>query len=73
MGRWPRRYPERRTVVVNTKGQTVFRGVLWQRTRRHLVLKNVALLSPGGGVSPLDGEVLVPAENVEFIQVVGAR
>jgi len=72
MGMWLTRYPERKTVVVNTKSKTVFRGVLWQRTRRHLVLKNVVLLSPGGGAAPMDGEVLVPAENVEFIQVVGA-
>lgn len=68
---WPhRRLPERRTVIVNTTGERSFRGVVWQRTDGYLVLRNGELLLPGGAVTQLDGETLIPEETVEFIQAV---
>lgn len=66
------RYPERRTVIVNTTTGKAFRGVLWERGGRHLVLRNAELLRPGGEVAPIDGELVIDRENVEFIQVIGA-
>lgn len=62
-------YPYRETVIVNLKGGKAFRGVLWQRTGGFLVLKNAALLERSS-VRPVDGEVLVPFGDVEFMQIV---
>lgn len=68
---WPfRRLPERRTVIVNTTGERSFRGVVWRRANGYLVLRNGELLQPGGAVTRLDGETLIPEETVEFLQVV---
>lgn len=71
MRRWFERYPEVRTVIVNTKTERAFRGVLWRRRRGYLVLRNAELLKPRGETAPLDGEVVIPAANIDFIQVVG--
>ena len=64
------RYPTLRTVIVNTRTDKAFRGVLWQRRRGYLVLRNAALLPVRGEAVAMDGEVLIAAENVDFIQVV---
>ncbi|MBN1956200.1 MAG: hypothetical protein JW900_14300 [Anaerolineae bacterium] len=66
------RYPELRTVIVNTRTDRAFRGVLWRRRRGYLVLRNAELLRAKGEVTPMDGEVLIEAGNVDFIQVVPA-
>lgn len=71
MAGWLRRYPEVRRVVVNLKSDRAFRGVLWRRRRDYLVLRDVEILKPGGGTVRMDGEVVVMAENVDFMQVVG--
>jgi small nuclear ribonucleoprotein (snRNP)-like protein len=63
------RYPTLRRVVVNTKTDRAFRGVLWRRRRGYLVLRNAELLKPGGETVAMDGEVVIPSENVDFIQV----
>jgi len=62
-------YPALRAVIVNTKSDRTFRGVLWRRRRGYLVLRNAELLQGRGDPVPVDGEVVVPAENVDFIQV----
>jgi len=64
------RYPTLRQVIVNTKTDRAFRGVLWQRRRGYLVLRNAELLKTKGEVAPVDGEIVIPAENVDFIQVI---
>lgn len=63
-------YPYRQTVIVNLKTGRSLRGVLWQRTAGFLVLKQAALLRPRESPLPMDGEVLVPFDDVEFMQVV---
>ena len=63
-------YPELRQVVVNTRTDRAFRGVLWRRRRGYLVLRNAELLGAKGATTPLDGEVVIDRENVDFIQVV---
>lgn len=64
------RYPTLRRVIVNTKTDRAFRGVLWRRRGGLLVLRNTELLRPGGEVTAMDGEVVIQAENVDFLQVV---
>jgi len=63
------RYPCLRQVVVNTKTELAFRGVLWRRRRGYLVLRNVTMLRPRGESQAIDGEVLIESLNVDFIQV----
>lgn len=65
-----RRYPELRQVVVNTRTDRAFRGVLWRKRWGYLVLRNVELLKARGEITPIDGEVVIAAANVDFIQVV---
>lgn len=69
---WPfRRYPVLREAIVNLKGgDTAFRGVMWEQRGGYLVLRNARLLKGKGEPMPVDGEVAIPAANVEFIQVV---
>lgn len=63
-------YPYRETVIVNLKSGRSFRGALWQRTAGFLVLKNAEMHMPREGWKPVDGEVLVPFIDVEFMQIV---
>lgn len=65
------RYLEVRVVIVNTKTDRAFRGVLWRKRRGYLVLRNAELLKAKHETTPMDGEVVIPAENVDFVQVVG--
>lgn len=66
-----KRYPELRQVVVNTKTERAFRGVLWRKRWGYIVLRNVEMLRSRGEITPIDGEVVIAAANVDFIQVVG--
>lgn len=63
------RYPTLRRVVVNTKTDRAFRGVLWRRRRGYLVLRNAEMIKAGGETVPMDGEVLIETINVDFMQV----
>lgn len=63
------RYPTLRRVVVNTKTDRAFRGVLWRRRRGYLVLRNAEIVKPGGETVHMDGEVVIEAANVDFMQV----
>jgi small nuclear ribonucleoprotein (snRNP)-like protein len=63
-------YPELRQVIVNTKTDRAFRGVLWRTRRGYLVLRNAEMVRERGEVVSLDGEVVIERSNVDFIQVV---
>jgi len=62
-------YPVRRNVVVTTKSDTSFRGVLWARNREFLVLKSVELLRGSDRPIPMNGEVVIERTNVDYYQV----
>lgn len=63
-------YPEKRVVIVNTRTDRAFRGVLWRRRWGYLVLRNAELLKGRGETVPVDGEVVIARDNVDFIQVI---
>jgi small nuclear ribonucleoprotein (snRNP)-like protein len=65
------RYPVLQQIIVNTRSDRTFRGVLWRKRRGYLVLRNAEMLRGKGETVPMDGEVVIPAANVDFIQVVG--
>lgn len=62
------RFLTKRSVMVNTKSGRSFRGVLWQRKGPYVVLKDAVLHDPAG-LMPVDGEVVVHRENIDFIQI----
>ncbi len=64
------RYPEARRVIVNTRTDRVFRGLLWRKRREYLVLRNAEMLRERGAAAPVDGEVVIERGNIDFIQVV---
>jgi len=64
-----RRYPERREVLVTTKTDRTFRGVLWQRRWGYIVLRRVELLKGSGEVTALTGEIVIESANIDFLQV----
>jgi len=65
-----KRYPVLDPVLVNTKTGNTFSGILWRKRRGYLVLRNARMLRRDKEPMILDGEVIVPAENVDFLQVV---
>lgn len=62
-------YPTKRKVIVNTKTGKAFRGILWKLSFRLVILRNSELLKPKGETIPIDGELVVLRDEVEFIQV----
>jgi small nuclear ribonucleoprotein (snRNP)-like protein len=64
------RYPTLRRVIVTTKTERSFRGVLWARKGGYLVLRNAEMLRAKGERVPVDGELVIEAANVDFMQVV---
>ena len=65
-----KRYPVLRTVLVNTKTGNTFSGILWRKRRGYLVLRNARMLRRDKDPMLMDGEVVIPADNVDFLQVV---
>jgi len=56
-------------VVVNTKTDRAFRGLLWRKAWGYLVLRNAEMIKPGGETVRMDGELVIEAGNVDFLQV----
>lgn len=61
-----------RRVIVNRKDDrdTAIEGVLWAARGSWLVLKHATWLEPPKEPKPIEGDVLVPRENVDFLEVV---
>ncbi len=55
-------------MIVSLKSDQSFRGILARATRELLVLQKVELLSPGGEITKVDGELVVFKADVSFIQ-----
>lgn len=55
-------------VLVNLLGGSAFDAVLWARRGRYLVLRDAKLIEPGTKAVPVDGEVLIDRDRVDFVQ-----
>lgn len=64
-----RPYPVLRRVMVTTKTDQTFRGVLWRRRGAYLILRQAQLLKPKAEPVEMAGEVLIDRANVDFTQV----
>lgn len=58
----------RRRAIVSLKGGEAFAGVLWQWDRQALVLRNAAHVADPQRPVPVDGEVVVLAQDVAYVQ-----
>lgn len=67
---WLLGYPFRRSVIVVTRTDRSFRGVLWDQTADHIVLRGVESLVKRAEPVPLVGELVIPRANVDYLQVV---
>lgn len=55
--------------VVNLFSGRAFHGILMEHTREYLTLRDVVMMDPDiTDPIPVDGEVLVPMSEVEFLQ-----
>ena len=63
-------YPCLRQVLVTTKTDRTFRGVLWRKRRGYLVLRNAEMLRERDARVKMDGELVIERANVDFLQVV---
>jgi small nuclear ribonucleoprotein (snRNP)-like protein len=60
------------TLLVNLTTGKAFRGVLRDEHPAHITLAN-ATLHEDGTAAQVDGEVIIPRERIEFLQVVPAE
>lgn len=60
----------RRRVVVSLKSGNGFRGVCYRKRGSLLTLKDVTGLDEHSQERPVDGEVVVLRENIDYIQVI---
>lgn len=58
-------------VLVTTKTDRTFSGVLIARRGVLLILKDASILQANTQATPIEGEVVIERSNVDFIQVVG--
>lgn len=68
-----RRTAVRRRVVVNTKTEKSFSGVLVAKRGPILILKGAAMLSASAPPVTIDGDVVIERSNVDFVQVLPAE
>lgn len=68
---WPFvRYPVKQRAIVNLKGRgPSFRGIVWNDRGGLLTLKQAEVIDGDNRPKPVDGEVLIPLENIEFLQI----
>jgi hypothetical protein len=59
----------RRTIIVNLDTGRAFRGIAWARRGRLLILRDATMFEPGAEPAPVDGEVVIDRDRVEFMQV----
>lgn len=67
MFRWIDRL-RRQTVVVHMSNGQSIRGLLVGTYKDCLVLAHAAYLGSGGSVQPIDGEAVVPREQIVWMQ-----
>lgn len=62
------RQRRRKSVLVTTKSEATFRGVLFQVDRHSMVLRNAEVVVAGENPTVVDGELILPRAEVAFLQ-----
>jgi small nuclear ribonucleoprotein (snRNP)-like protein len=58
-----------RRVIVTLKSGQAFAGLLYEHDRDALVLRDVKTVDRGGDHIPVDGEVVLLLDEVDYLQV----
>jgi small nuclear ribonucleoprotein (snRNP)-like protein len=66
-----RRTLTRKKVVINLHSSRAFVGILWAQRGPLVVLRNVTMHEPGAAPAPVDGEIVIERDQIEFIQITG--
>jgi hypothetical protein len=61
-----RTYPELKEAIVNLKSGTAFRGLVYRKAGMFYVMRQAVLLPDN---KPIDGELLVKIDDIDFIQL----
>ena len=64
-------YPVLQEALLTTKTGRTFKGVIWQRRHRYLVMRNAIMLREHEEPLAMGGELVIAEANVDYIQVVG--
>lgn len=67
-----RPYLEIKTVIINLKSGSAFKGLIYKVDGDFVIVKDAALLSDRGqhiGEKRIDGELVLLLANVDFVQV----
>lgn len=62
-------YPVCRRVIVTTKTDKSYRGLLWERKADYLVLREAEVLRERAEPLEMVGELMVYLSNIEYLQV----
>lgn len=68
MRRFVLRNRVKRVVLLTAKSGETFRGVLWEFDREAFVLRQAHHLDPGGRAVQIDGEFVILAPEVAYVQ-----
>ena len=60
-------------MIVSLKTRQAVEGVLWETSGDVMLLRHAQLLEPGRDAKPMDGEVAVPREEIEFVQILAVN
>lgn len=72
MGLFGPGYPVKREAIVNLKqNDRAFRGIIWGAGGGVLQLRQAALIEHGAKPVQMDGVVLIPLANIDFVQMLG--
>lgn len=64
-----RRNVTRRSGIVNLKSGRTFRGIIWKQSGPLIVLRHAEMLEVGRQPVPVDGEVVIQRDEIDFIQL----
>lgn len=60
-------------VLVSLIDGKAFDGLLWARKGRLVVLRDARLIEPGAEPVPVDGDVLLDRDRIDFVQAAGVH
>lgn len=60
----------RHRIVVNLSTGRALEGLLWAKRGRLIILRDTQMLESGAEAAPVDGEIVIESDRVEFYQVV---
>lgn len=71
---WPWHALQRRRVLLVTSHDVTIEGILWAHRGPLMVLRSASVhVTPGNPATPVDGEMVIERDRIEWMQVIGPR